>query len=97
MPLILGSNVGNGGSKPRRGIGILCPWVDKKKNIRIRNVARQPESNLVSGGSGGGSGNPISEEVDMEILRGLENLGAPWDSMVDSRGPTELFGPLVPS
>ena len=49
----------------------------KKKNIRIRNVARQPESNLVSGGSG----NPISEEVDMEILRGLENLGAPWDSM----------------
>ena len=93
MPLILGSNVGNGGSKPRRGVGILCPWVDKKKNIRIRNVARQPESNLVSGGSG----NPISEEVDMEILRGLENLGAPWDSMVDSRGPTELFGPLVPS
>ena len=49
----------------------------KKKNIRIRNVARQPESNLVSGGSG----NPISEEVDMEILRGLENLGAPWDCM----------------
>ena len=36
-------------------------------------------------------------EVDMEILRGLENLGAPWDSMVDSRGPTELFRPLVPS
>ena len=51
--------------------------MDKKKNIRIRNVARQPESNLVSGGSG----NPISEEVDMEILRGLENLGAPWDCM----------------
>ena len=47
-----------------------------KKNIRIRNVARQPESNLVSGGSG----NPTME-VDMEILRGLENLGAPWDCM----------------
>ena len=29
----------------------------------------------------GGSGNPISEEVDMEILRGLENLGALWDCM----------------
>ena len=34
--LDFGSNVGNGGSKPRRGVGILCPWVDKKKNIRIR-------------------------------------------------------------
>ena len=28
----------------------------------------------------GGSGNPAMK-VDMEILRGLENLGAPWDSM----------------
>ena len=57
------------------------PLGGKKKNIRIRNVARQPESNLVSGGSGNPTINLKRWEVDMEILRGLENLGAPWDSM----------------
>ena len=50
--------------------------MDQKEKYS-HSKCRQPESNLVSGGSG----NPISEEVDMEILRGLENLGAPWDCM----------------
>jgi hypothetical protein len=54
----------------------------------------------------GGSGNPTINlkrwEVDMEILRGLENLGAPWDSMgrfpvfPDNTGSSpELLRPLV--
>ena len=63
-----------------------------QKEKYSHSKCRQPESNLVPGGSG----NPAMK-VDKEILRGLENLGAPWDSMVDSRGPTELFRPLVPS
>ena len=48
---------------------------EKYSHSKCRQAARV--KNLVSGGSG----NPISEEVDMEILRGLENLGAPWDCM----------------
>ena len=47
-----------------------------QKEKYSHSKCRQPESNLVPGGSG----NPAMK-VDMEILRGLENLGAPWDSM----------------
>ena len=72
------------GSIPARGKTL------GEKEKYSHSKCRQPESNLVPGGSG----NPAMT-ADMEILRGLENLGAPWDSMVDSRGPTELFRPLV--
>ena len=49
----------------------------KRKIFAFEMSPGSQSQNLVSGGSG----NPISEEVDMEILRGLENLGAPWDCM----------------
>ena len=58
--------------------------MDKKKNIRIRNVASQSQIWCLGAAE-------TDYEVDMEILRGLENLGALWDSTrewVDSRSLT---------
>ena len=46
----------------------------KRKIFAFEMSPGSQSQNLVSGGSG----NPISEEVDMEILRGLEK---PWSSV----------------
>jgi hypothetical protein len=73
------SNVGNDGSIRSRGVisdeGLLCPWVDKKRKLFAFGMSRARVK------SGAWGQRKPDYEVDMEILRGLENLGAPWDSM----------------
>ena len=71
-------------------------WTKKEKYSHSK--CRQPESNLVSGGSGNPTIKPEkggkSTWKSCEVSKTSELRGIVWD---DSRGPTELFGPLVPS